>query len=95
MKLINLFGEVDEIKASTEKPNIIGRNKSGGYLSNPMIPAHGITEGKKCKDCIFVYRREFAKRYYKCEKRGKPKASVQNDHKLKWDACGLFQENEK
>ncbi len=89
MKTENLFGEMEEIKQEGVMPN---RNKSGGYITNPLLLLHGKMEGEKCKNCIHLIRKRFANTYYKCELRNNvDKCSPKSDHRVNWDACGKFE----
>ena len=90
MKDKNLFGEEFEHKdpSGNQLPN---RNKSGGYIKNPLHTAFGKKEDKKCKHCFHLVRKRYGKTYYKCELRGNVDThSVKSDHKANWTACGKF-----
>ena len=58
---------------------------------NPMIRRVGIgPKDCKCKDCKFVYKKEYnSKVYYKCKHLGNSNGAG-TDIRLKWDACRLF-----
>jgi hypothetical protein len=60
---------------------------------NPMVMAHGVLEGKTCKDCIHLCYHEFSKRYYKCDLRGCSN-SMTTDHRVRWNACKLYKQNQ-
>jgi len=49
----------------------------------------GITEGKTCKDCSNLHKREWSRRYYKCRVYGMSQAES-TDWRLSYNACGLF-----
>lgn len=67
----------------THKPN------PGNHL---MLRRHGSgPEGKRCKHCAHIYRKEFAKNYYKCDLRGDTNGPG-TDHRVNWPACGKFEE---
>lgn len=88
MKQVDIFGNEAEIKEDGIMP---GRNKSGGYIENPMHKAHGILETERCKDCQHIVRKSYSKVYYKCALRNNvDKQSVFSDHKVNWKACGKF-----
>jgi len=92
----NIFGGVDLVDPEQDKINSkrnVELNKSGGHKTNPLLKLYGTKEGEKCKGCKFLYKRQFSNTYYKCEKRGEAKASVKNDHRVNWPACGLFQKS--
>jgi hypothetical protein len=65
------------------------RTATGALRKNPMIRLFGETQGKKCKECLYLCYREFAKRYYKCQLRG-CSGSATTDHRVNWPACGRF-----
>ena len=57
-----------------------------------MLRKHGRTPGKNCRTCRHLERQHYhRKNFYKCTKfritRGE-----QTDWRLKWPACGLFEE---
>ena len=61
---------------------------------NPMLTKHGLKKGKVCKSCKYFLREKFHdKTYFKCKMRGVSR-SASTDHRLKWLACGLYQEEE-
>lgn len=90
MKIVDLFGNESELKdqAGNQMP---GRNKSGGYINNPMHANFGEIKDKKCKNCFHLIAKHYAKTYYKCELRGNvDKCSPKSDHRVNWTACGKF-----
>lgn len=58
-----------------------------------MYTIYKKTPGKKCRDCKYLTYHEARIRWYKCEKYGASMSSA-TDWRLKWDACGLFEERE-
>jgi hypothetical protein len=87
----DLFGET--IKYEDPKGK---RNKGGGYIENPMHAVFGKNENERCKSCIHLVYKQYAKRYYKCELRGNvDKCSAASDHKVNWFACGKFEKETK
>lgn len=89
----DLFGgETPIVEPNRDKYKHL-KNKSGGWIKNPMHISNGELPDKKCKDCIFLYGKHSGsnKTFYKCEKWSKNTASPSDDHKLRWTACGLFQ----
>ena len=96
IKQFNIFGGINLVDPEQDKINSkrnVLLNKSGGHIANPLIKLYGVKDGEKCKGCKFLYARQFSKTYYKCEKRGELKASVKNDHRVNWPACGLFEKS--
>ena len=62
--------------------------------ANPMVIRHGRgPEGRRCRDCrrILPTSHRTARRYWKCERRGITRGAG-TDHRLKWNACRLFEE---
>ena len=58
---------------------------------NPMLIPHGMKKGKLCKGCKFFLREKFHdKSYFKCKIRGVSRSSA-TDHRVSWNACGLFE----
>lgn len=75
-KLLDLFG------------NEITIPKKG----NPMLRNGYGPEGKKCKHCTHLIRKDFhSKVYYKCFYRGDTNGAG-TDHRVNWPACKLFEE---
>lgn len=60
--------------------------------ANPMIAVYGSKAGYRCKQCVHLLGREFAKTYWKCELR-KITHSPATDHRKNWPACGKFEED--
>lgn len=57
---------------------------------NPMVKAQGPgPDAHKCKDCVFLIRKEYARTYYKCKFRGNTNGSA-TDHKVNWQSCSKF-----
>ena len=84
MKYTNLLGE--EIDTDEELKKI--------RKINPMVKSCGKgPEGKKCKQCKYIIRKEYSKTYYKCQWRGNTNGPG-TDHKVNWPACGKFIEGE-
>jgi hypothetical protein len=94
--MTDLFGETTPQETKVQRCKRIRmkeRNADGSWKINPMIKLYGITEGKKCKNCVHLYYRQFAKKYFKCELReGRCAASPAADHRVNWPACGKFEE---
>ncbi len=63
--------------------------KTGTLRKNPMLILYGTTDGERCKTCIFLVVRKFAKNYYKCRYRG-CSSNPRLDHKVNWPACGRY-----
>lgn len=61
------------------------------FDSNPMIWAYGFgQDGKRCKHCSYLHKKQFAGTYYKCELRGDTNGSG-TDHRVNWAACSKFE----
>lgn len=88
--ITNLFGEQEELKDPGGN-QLSGRNKSGGYVSNPMHKQFGELKDARCKTCFHLVTKRYSNTYYKCELRGNvDKCSPQSDHKVNWTACGKY-----
>ena len=62
---------------------------------NPCVRLYGPgPDGKTCKDCSRLYARRFSKTYYKCELR-RCTCGPGTDHRVRWNACAKFQEEER
>jgi hypothetical protein len=62
---------------------------------NPCVRLWGLgPEGTKCKTCVHLVVRQFANRYFKCRKR-KMTSGPGTDHRVGWNACGLYEPKEK
>ena len=59
---------------------------------NPMARVYGTFPGKKCKQCIHLYCKQFSKKYYKCRLRKNTNGSA-TDHRVNWTACSKFSPN--
>lgn len=62
-------------------------------MPNPMVYKHGPgPEGKRCKTCRHVVSiRPGQNRYWKCDRRSLSHSQT-SDHRLKWPACRLYEE---
>lgn len=69
------------------------RTKSGSLKRNPLLAVYGPgPEGAKCGSCSHLFRRGgTAGRYYKCDLR-RVSSSVVTDHRVRWPACGQYEE---
>jgi hypothetical protein len=57
---------------------------------NPLVKAFGPgPEGKKCKDCVHLFRKKFANTYIKCDLRPNTGGPA-TDHRANWPACKKF-----
>ena len=54
-----------------------------------MYSLFGKEEGKHCKDCPYLVRKEFGRVYYKCEIYSTSNSEA-SDWRKSWTACGLF-----
>lgn len=62
---------------------------------NPCVYVFGPgPEGKTCKTCAHLVRRDYAKTYYKCDKRSMSRSEA-TDHRVGWRACGKYEEEER
>jgi len=60
---------------------------------NPMIKMHGPYKDiyTKCKDCAFLYFKQYKRRYYKCLLRpDNNDNNPKSDHRKHWYACSKF-----
>ena len=67
---------------------------ANNYSPNPMVRRHGPgPEGKTCKTCrrMVAGPGEHQRTYWKCERRG-ISAGQGTDHRMKWPACRLYEE---
>jgi hypothetical protein len=70
-------------------------NADGSWKINPMLAVAGETPGKKCKTCVWLCYKQFAKRYYKCRQRNNICAgSPVSEHRVNWPVCGKYKEEE-
>lgn len=62
-------------------------------IENPMVRAYGKHENPafRCKDCVYLYYKEYAHRYYKCSLRGDTNGPG-TDHRKFWPACAKFKQ---
>lgn len=56
-----------------------------------MHLAHGTTPGKTCGDCKFILGVRQSTTWYKCQKY-RLSRSASSDFRLKWEACGLWEQ---
>ena len=68
-------------------PHIVEAKKT-----NPMLRFGFGPEGKKCKTCDYLWRKEFANVYYKCAFMLKSD-NTGPDHRVNWAACAKYKEN--
>jgi hypothetical protein len=67
---------------------------SANHSANPMVRHHGKgPQGKTCRTCRHAVsvNRGTVRDYWKCTRRGLSRSSA-TDHRLKWDACRLYEE---
>lgn len=57
---------------------------------NPCIRIYGEKPGHICKECKFLYARQYSQVYYKCRFRKDTKGAG-TDHGVNWPACGKFE----
>lgn len=63
---------------------------------NPCVRLYGVDpQGRKCKDCKHLIRDYYHRvTYIKCELR-KLTRGPGSDHRVRWDACKKFEEEER
>ncbi len=62
--------------------------------ANPCLRVYGKgPEGKTCKRCQHLFAVEHGHRYYKCDLRKLTKGPG-SDHRVRWPACGRYEERE-
>ena len=64
------------------------------FNDNPMVRKHGKgPDGVRCKTCRHMTTSGggFVRTYWKCSRRGISRSTA-TDHRLKWDACRLYEE---
>lgn len=89
MKSIDVFGQKMQLS-----PNPM--TGIYGYAPGVSILRAGETggsvyDGPQCGECVFFLRGR--KSYHKCRKRGITNGPG-TDHRVRWPACGLFEERE-
>lgn len=85
----DLFGnDIVKKEEVRDKPN-----KSAVIAHQTLMNAYGVSEGNKCKDCVFLLKKSFSKTYYKCSKFN-TSSSESSDWRINWPACGLFNKSE-
>lgn len=58
---------------------------------NPCVRLYGVDpEGRKCKDCSHLYRKQMSKVYIKCDLRENTNGPG-TDHRAGWTACARFE----
>ena len=66
---------------------------ANNYSPNPMVVRHGPgPEGASCKTCrhLVPTSHNTNRTYWKCDRRGMTHGQ-DTDHRLKWDACRLYE----
>jgi len=66
---------------------------ANNYSPNPMVVRHGRgPEGASCKTCrhLVPTSHNTNRTYWKCDRRGMTHGQ-DTDHRLKWDACRLYE----
>jgi len=90
-KIVELhnFLDVDELSEAKGMAIEVLRER----MPNPMVYKHGAgPEGAKCKTCRHVVQiRPGQNRYWKCDRRSLSHSQT-SDHRLKWPACRLYEE---
>ena len=66
------------------------RKFSKEHQPNPCVRMYGPREGRQCKECRLLRRKQFnGKTYFKCFYRGDTRSEA-TDHRAGWDACAKF-----
>jgi hypothetical protein len=79
----------------SERPLFTVDGKELHAEPNPCVYVFGPgPDGKTCKTCAHLVRREYAKTYYKCDKRSMSRSEA-TDHRVGWRACGKYEEEER
>jgi len=61
---------------------------------NPCLAVYGAgPEGAKCGTCVHLVKAYYSKVYYKCDLR-ELSHSATTDHRVRWPACGKYEEGE-
>lgn len=58
-----------------------------------MHKMFGKTDGKRCHECKFFMRIQYAGTYFKCS-RSRISGGAATDWRARWPACGLFEEGQ-
>lgn len=62
--------------------------------TNPCLLVFGPgPEGKQCRTCVHLRHYQQAASWYKCRLR--PKSGPAGDHRVRWPACGKYEERER
>ena len=65
---------------------------AANFNPNPMVIHHGRgPEDARCKTCRHIIAEGYNRTYYKCARRGVT-LSAATDHRLKWQACRLYEQ---
>lgn len=65
---------------------------TANFDPNPMVRLHGRgPEETKCKACRHMVSVFYSRRYWKCDRHSLSKSAA-SDHRLKWNACRLYEE---
>lgn len=75
-----------------DQPITIPEKNAIDKKSNPCIALYGPgPEGAKCKDCSLLGAIKHDATWYKCKLRNNTHGRA-SDHKVRWPACGKFQQ---
>ena len=58
---------------------------------NPMLKIGVGPEGKRCKTCKYLIKKQYSNTYYKCHFRGNTNGPG-TDHRINWQACSYYEE---
>lgn len=77
-----------------EQPILPIGDIANNYDDNPMVRRHGPYQNpvrRFCKTCRFItYASNGNRQYIKCYRRGISRSDA-TDHRLKWNACRLYE----
>jgi len=91
-----LLGRIAELEEDNPRLMPVG-DFANNFDPNPMVVLHGRgPEEARCKTCRHVVQTcpTGHRTYWKCNRR-RISRSAQSDHRLKWNACRLYEEGSK
>lgn len=80
---------------SPEHPGVKAQKRSRAWDHNRMVDFYGAgPDGAQCGSCVHLYLvGGTSGRYYKCDQRPHNTASVTTDHRVRWPACRLYEQD--
>lgn len=91
----DLFGDEEKKQEATtprEKKGLKRLNAAAVLAHKKLLVMNGQAEGKQCKTCVHLVRKELSATYFKCNK-FKNTAGPGTDWRVSWQACGLYEED--